>query len=133
MAATDRKREGKLNQKRTASYMVIPFTEAQILVDGSIFATFPQRSLIRGITMVTITASGTASSTVQPVANGTNLGSALAVTTAGAATATTSVYLPTGGDLVLKSGATAPATGSLVGEFVVEYVELDKTNGEYTN
>lgn len=133
MAATDRKREGKLNQKRTASYMVIPFTEAQILVDGSIFATFPQRSLIRGITMATITASGTATSTVQPVANGVNLGAALAVTTAGAATATTSVYLPTGGDLVLKSGATAPATGSLVGELVIEYVELDKTNGEYTN
>ena len=133
MAATDRKREGKYNQKRTSSFLVVPYTEAQIVGEGSIFATLPGRSLIIGVSSAVITASGTASSTIQPVVNGVNLGSALAVTAAGAATALTSAYLSTGGDVVIKAGTTAPATGSLVGELVIEYVELNKTNGEYTN
>lgn len=132
MAVTDRKREARHNQKRGASYMVITYKESEILVDGSLYATLPANSVIRGITSVVTTASGTASATIQPVINGANYGTALAVTTAGSTNGTAALHLPTGGDVVLKAGV-APATGSLVGVFIVEYVELDKTVGEYTN
>lgn len=133
MAAVDRKREGTYNQKRGVSVLTIPFTESQVIGDGSVFATLPRNSLVIFANMTITTQSGTASATIQPVINGTNYGSALAVTAAGSANINTPVYLATGGDVVLKPGATAPANGALVGFMEIIYIENDKVTGEYTN
>jgi hypothetical protein len=133
MAAVDRKREGKYNQKRGVSILTIPFVESQVIGDGSVFATLPSNSLVIFANMTVTTQSGTASATVQPVINGSNYGSALAVTAIGTNNINTPVYLATGGDVVLKPGTTAPADGALVGIVQVIYIEQDKVTGEYTN
>jgi hypothetical protein len=41
-------------------------------------------------------------------------------------------YFATGGVVTVRAGAVTPAAGDFVGELIVEYIELDKTNGEYT-
>ena len=131
--SVNRKREGKYNQKRGVSVLTIPFTESQVIGDGSVFATLPANSLVIYANMTVTTASGTVSATIQPVINGSNYGAALAVTAAGSTNINTPVYLATGGDVVLMPGATAPATGALVGIMTIEYIENDKVTGEYTN
>ena len=132
----DRKRTGTNNQKRSVSVLSTPFVEADILVAGSVYATLPSRSLIVRITVLITTVSGTASSTLDLDANGTEVGSEIAATVLGGIVevpVSTAAYLSTGGDIVLQAGAVTPADGALVGELIVEYIELDKTTGEYTD
>jgi hypothetical protein len=133
MAAVDRKREGKYNQKRGVSVLTIPFVESQVIGDGSVFATLPANSVVIFANLTVTTPSGTSKATIQPVINGSNYGSALDVTAAGSANVNTPVYLVTGGDVVVVPGATAPADGALVGTLQVIYIENDKVTGEYTN
>lgn len=132
----DLKRTGTNNQKRGVSVLSCPFVEADIVAGGSIFATLPPRTLITNVIVNVTTVSGTASSTVDVEANGTVVANEVAVTVAGAIVGTivaAAAYLPTGGDIEVLAGAVAPAAGGLVGDIIVEYVELDKTTGEYTN
>jgi len=133
---TDKKRTGLNNQKRSVSVLSVPFVEADILTTGSIYAALPPRSLILSVTIVVTTVSGTSSSTIDIEANGTVVANENAVTVAGAIVGTVvaaAAYLATGGNIEILAGATTPADGALVGDLVIEYVELDKTNGEYTN
>ena len=133
---TDRKRTGLNNQKRSVSVLSVPFVEADILTTGSIYATLPPRSLILSVSVLVTTVSGTAVSTVDVEANGVVIANEVAVTVAGNIVGTVvsaAAYLATGGDIEVLAGAVTPATGSLVGDLVIEYIELDKTNGEYTN
>jgi hypothetical protein len=128
-------RDGILNQKRGVSVAVIPFVEADILTTGSIYVTLPKRSLITRIVSNITTASGTGSATVDVEANGTVIVNELAVAAANVTDETlvaAAQYLATGGDIEILAGATTPADGALIGELIVEYIELDKTNGEYT-
>ena len=132
----DKKRDGLNNQKRGVSVLSAPFVETDINGSGSIFATLPPRSLIIAAWVNVKTASGTASATLDITANGSVVANEVAVTTAGSIAGTivsSAAYLATGGDIVLKDGSVAPANEALVGDLVVEYIELDKTTGEYTN
>lgn len=132
----DKKRDGKNNQKRSVSVLSVPLLEADILTTGSIYATLPARSLITAVIVNVATASGTASATVDVEANGTVIANEVAVTVAGAivgTVVTTAAYLATGGDIEVLAGAVTPADGAFVGDLIVEYVELDKSNGEYTD
>ena len=132
----DLKRTGTNNQKRSVSVLSVPLLEADILTTGSIYATLPARSLILSVTVNVATVSGTASSTVDVSAAGTVVANEVAVTVAGVIVGTVvsaAAYLATGGDIVVLAGSTTPADGAFVGDLVVEYIELDKTNGEYTN
>lgn len=122
-------------QKKGICVAVIPFVEADILVDGSVYANLPERTLIQRATINITTVSGTATSTLDILANGVVLVNEQAATAAGVADATlvaAARYLANGGELVIKAGAVTPANGALVGELVVEYIELDKNTGEYT-
>ena len=132
----DRKRTGLNNQKRGVSVMVAPFVEADVLTTGSLYATLPPRSLIIYGFVNVLTASGTATATLDITANGTVVFNEVDVDDTGAKLLTgaeDAMYLATGGDVVVKAGAVTPADGALVGELVLFYVELDKTTGEYTN
>ena len=132
----DRKRDGINNQKRSVSVLVVPFVEADILVAGSTYATLPARSLIVKLTVLILTVSGTSSSTLDLHANGVEIGSEVAATVLGGIVEiplSTAAYLATGGDVKIDAGSTTPADGALVGELIVEYIELDKTTGEYTD
>lgn len=132
----NKKRDGTNNQKRNVSVLSTPLVEADILTTGSIYATLPARSLILSVTIIVKTASGTASSTLDVSANGTVVANEVAVPTVGAIVGTiiaAAAYLATGGDIVVLAGAVTPADGAFVGDLVIEYIELDKTTGEYTD
>ena len=135
MARENKTRDGLLAQKKGVCVAVIPFVEADILVDGAVYVSLPPRSLITRVTSNITTESGTASSTLDVVANGVVLVNELPVAIADIADETlvaAARYLATGGELVIKAGATTPADGALIGELIVEYIELDKNTGEYT-
>ena len=135
MARENKTRDLALAQKKGVCVCVIPFVEADILVDGAVYASIPERSMITRVVSNITTASGTASSTLDVLANGVVLVDELAVAAANVTDETlvaAAQYLATGGELVIKAGGTTPADGALIGEILVEYIELDKNTGEYT-
>jgi len=135
MARLNKTRTLAIAQKKGVCVAVIPFVEADILVDGSVYVNMPARSLITRVVSNITTASGTASATLDIVANGTNVVEELAVAAANVGDETlvpAAQYMETGGELVIKAGGVTPADGALIGELIIEYIELDKNTGEYT-
>jgi hypothetical protein len=132
----DRTITGINNQKRSVSVLSVPLVEADILTTGSTYANLPARSLITSVIVNVATVSGTASSTIDVTAGGSVVANEVAVTVAGAIVGTVVsgvAYLATGGVIGVLAGAVTPADGAFVGDLIIEYIELDKTNGEYTN
>ena len=137
MARENKTRDAILAQKRGVCVAVIPIVEADILVDGAVYVDMPERSLITRVVSIQHTTSTTATATLDVVANGVVLvneadcssadGTVVDETLVAAAQ-----YMATGGELVIKAGAVTPAAGDLIAEYIVEYIELDKTSGEYT-
>lgn len=138
MARQNKTRDSDMFQKRGVCIAVIPFVEADVTAntaDGSVMVNLPPRVFITRVSSNVTAASATASATIDVLANGVVLVNELPVAIADIADETlvaAARYLATGGEVVIKSGAVAPATGSLVGELYIEYIELDKKNGEYT-
>lgn len=135
MARINKTRTLAIAQKKGVCVCVIPFVEADILVDGSVYVAMPDRSMITRVVSNITTASGTVTATLDVVANGVNLVEEMAVAAANVTDETlvpAAQYLATGGELVIKAGAVTPADGALVGELVIEYIEMDKNTGEYT-
>jgi len=132
----DKKRTGLNNQKRGVSVLVADLAEADILTTGSIYATLPDNTVIMSVAVLVTTASGTVSSTLDVTYNGTVVANEIDVDDTGMKVGTVvedAAYSATGGDVVVLAGAVTPAAGTLVGKLVVEYIELDKVTGEYTN
>lgn len=135
MARANKTRDGKLNQKRKVSVMVIPFVEADILVDGSVFVQLPERIMLMKATSNITTASGTATATLDVLVGATVVINEMAVAAANVTDETLEAggrYFATGGELIIKAGAVTPDAGDLVGELIIEYIELDKVSGEMT-
>lgn len=128
----DLKRKGLFNQKRSVSVGVYPLTEAEVL-DTAIVAALPVNVIVTNVYTNVKTASGTASSSIVVKVGGTTIANNVAVASTGLKTTTTPGYFATGGDVTVAAGATAPATGTLDVEVIIEYAELSKTLGEYTN
>ncbi len=131
----DKTRDGILAQKKGVSVAVIPFVEADVLLTGSKYVNLPDRSLITRVTSNIMTASGTASSTLDVKVNSVVLVNEMAVAAANVGDETlvaAARYLATGGAVEILAGAVTPANGALIGELTIEYIELDKNNGEYT-
>lgn len=135
MARANKTRDGIVAQKKGVCVCSIPFVEADVLVDGSVYVQMPDRSLITRVVSNITTASGTASATLDVVANSVVLVNEMAVAAANVTDETlvaAAQYMATGGELVIKAGGTTPADGALIGEILVEYIEMDKNTGEYT-
>ena len=135
MARANKTRDTVLAQKRGVCVAVIPFVEADVLVDGSVYVNLPEEVMIMSVTSQITTASGTASSTLDITFKGVVLVNEMAVSSADITSETlvaAARYSATGGELVAKAGAVTPADGALVGTLIVEYIELEKTSGEYT-
>ncbi len=134
MVRKDKTRDGILAQKKGVCVAVIPFVEADILVDGSVYVELPKRSLITRIVSNVIVASGTFNATLFVNANGVFIAEALVdvVGITDTNLQSNAQYLETGGELIILASGIAPATGTLVGELIVEYIELDKNTGKYT-
>lgn len=123
------KRNFKFNQKRSVSVGVYDLGFADLATVGSVVATLAPGTVITNVTLLPITAATAASKfsiTLGGVAVVTN-GDLVA---ANKATTIISNSIA-GGDLVIKNGSTPTAVGTF--KFIVEYVEYNKTNGEYTN
>jgi len=135
MARINKTRDGMVAQKKAVQVMSIPFLEVDILVDGAVYGMLPDRSMITRVISNVTTASGTASATLDVLANGVVLVNEMAVAVANVTDETlvpAAQFLATGGELVIKAGGTTPANGALIGEILVEYIEMDKNCGEYT-
>lgn len=135
MARENKTRDGSFHQKKGVSVLVAAFVEADILVDGAVYGNLPDRILITRLTSNITTESGTANATLDVLANGVVLVNELPVAIADIADETlvaAARYLVTGGEFVIKAGAVTPADGALIGEILMEYIELDKNTGEYT-
>jgi len=126
-------RNSLYNQKRRARVAVAAVTEAEILAVAGV-VNLPPRSLVTAVRAIVTTASATAGANVSLLAGVTPLATNLAVTVAGVITEAVvpPTYLPLGGLVTIVGGAVPPATGLLVSEYVIEYIELDVTTGEYT-
>ncbi len=135
MARKNKTRDGTYNQKKGVCVAVIPFVEADILGDGSVFVELPKRSLITRLVSNVIVASGTANAIIDVIVGDVLLAFGVFVDFVGITDEDIrpiAQYLETGGGLAIRVSSTPPVTGSLVGELTVEYIELDKNTGEYT-
>ena len=127
-------RNGLYNQKRSVSVGVFDLTEAEILAVAGV-ANLPERCVVTDVKAIVKTVSTTGSSSISVLVGAVDIGNDIAVTVAGVIPEVTVApkYFPTGGAITVVGGATPPAAGDLLVEVVVEYIELDKVTGEYTN
>ena len=126
MAAVNLKLGPKFNQMRKVNVGVYDVVNADIVGDGSTVATLAPGTAIVGVKVL---ASGTASTPKVTIkAGGSTLVNDQAIATTGVLTSTL-LNLTNGGDVVL-SGGVGSASGTF--KFLVDYVEYDKTTGEYT-
>lgn len=132
---TDKTRDDLNFQKRNVSIFKADLVEADILLAGSVYGNLPPRSVIMYAGILVTTSSGTANATLDISVGATVVANEVDVTAAGMIDGTlvaANRYFATGGAITVAAGAVTPAAGDLVGELVIEYIELDKTNGEYT-
>ena len=128
----DLTKEGKNNQKKTYSVFASETISTTATMDETLF-TLPAGSLVTNVYAYVSTASGTATDTVDVEVGSTVIANEIVVGTTGTKTGSvTATYFPTGGVVSVVAGADAPGTA---GRFivVVEYIETQLTNGQYTN
>lgn len=125
----DLTRVGLNNQKRE---VYVGVGEACPTSTNTIF-NLPKNSVVLGATLVVLTADSTATSTIDVYVGSKVVADELAVDAAGTVQSfATPAYFATGGAVGIAPGAVAPAGDGSV-RLVVEYIELDKTSGEYTD
>lgn len=128
MAAKNLKRNSKFNQKRDVSIGVFDLGYADITGDGSIVATLAANSVITKVTVLE-TAEVNTGATFDLLAGTTVIVNEGALDSNNSATVSL-VDLDISKDITIRAGATAPSQGSV--KIIVEYVEYNMTNGEYT-
>ena len=128
MAAKNLKRNSKFNQKRDVSIGVFDLGYADITGDGSIVATLAANSVITKVTVLE-TADVNTGATFDLLAGTTVIVNEGALDSNNSATVSL-VNLDISKDIIIRAGATAPTQGSV--KIIVEYVEYNMTNGEYT-
>ena len=131
---SDLKRTGLHNQKRGVSVAVADIVDADVQAAGSTLFTLPANVMVTALTVLVITAAS--AGTVDIAFNGTEIGSEVVVSTVGAiieVPVPAAAYSATGGDILVDEGAVAITGGTFVGKLIVEYIELNKVTGEYTD
>lgn len=128
MAAKNLKRNSKFNQKRDVSIGVFDLGYTDITGDGSIVATLAANSVITKVTVLETTAVN-AGATFDLLAGTTVIVNEGALDSNNSVTVSL-VDLDISKDITIRAGATAPTQGSV--KIIVEYVEYNMTNGEYT-
>ena len=132
---TDKTRDDNNFQKRGVCVFKAPLEEADVLTTGSVYGNLPDRAVIISAAILVTTVSTTATSTLDIKVGSTVVANEVAVTAAGmidGIMVDANQYFATGGEITVLAGAVTPAAGDFVGELVIEYIELDKTTGEYT-
>lgn len=130
MAAADITGNAQFNKKKGVRVGVFDLDYTDVLVDGSIVANIPPKSIITEVIVIEKTAANVGA-TVDVVVGSTVIVDELPVDASGKGTVIVS-DLSTGGQLIIRSGTTAPSQGTY--KFLVSYIEYDRAeSGEYTN
>ena len=122
----------KNNQKKTRSAFASGVITTAAAMSETLF-TLPVNSLVTEVYAIVETGSGTATDTVDVKVGSTVVANEVVVGVVGVSTGTIAkTFFPTGGIVTVVAGADAPgATGKI--RIVVEYVEVELTNGQYTD
>lgn len=122
----------KNNQKKTRSAFASGVITTAADMSETLF-TLPVNSLVTEVYAIVETGSGTATDTVDVKVGSTVVANEIVVGVVGVATGTVAkTFFPTGGIVTVVAGADAPGTTGKI-RIVVEYVEVELTNGQYTN
>lgn len=129
--------EGTFNQKRESRYMVarLPFSVVGAATASFLVGKLPANAIVQNAYVFTTVASNAATTdvvTIGTTANGTQILSAGNAKTLGSTgTFTARTFTGTGADVYVTHTVTgAKSAGESIA--VIEYLEVDKTNGEYT-
>ena len=121
---------GKNNQKRGVAVMVCETIATTATIDDTL-ANLPVGVAVTDVKVVVETISGGTNPTVDVKLGATVIGNEMNIGTAGIAGGTVvPTYSATGGAISVVAGAVAPDTAGRI-RVMVEYVELDTTNGLY--
>jgi len=124
--------EAKNNQKKTYSVAATGAISTSATMEEVLF-TLPIASLVTAAYVVVLTASGTATDTVDIKVGSTVVANEVVVGTTGTKVGTAApTYFPTGGAVSVVAGADAPDGAGII-KVVVEYIETELTNGQYTD
>lgn len=122
----------KNNQKKTRSAFASGVITTAAAMSETLF-TLPVNSLVTEVYAIVETGSGTATDTVDVKVGSTVVANEVVVGVVGVATGTVAkTFFPTGGIVTVVAGADAPGTTGKI-RIVVEYVEVELTNGQYTD
>lgn len=122
----------KNNQKKTRSAFASGVITTAAAMSETLF-TLPVNSLVTEVYAIVETGSGTATDTVDVKVGSTVVANEVVVGVVGVATGTVAkTFFPTGGVVTVVAGADAPGTTGKI-RIVVEYVEVELTNGQYTD
>lgn len=123
---------GKNNQKKTKSLFASAEITTAVAMNETLF-TLPPQSVVTNAYAIVTTVSGTATDTVDIKVGATVVANEVVVGVLGIQGGTLAkAYFPTGGQVTVVAGADVPGiTGKI--RIVVEYDEIEVTNGKYTN
>ena len=130
--ATDVRFDDKNNQKKTLSVFASGDIATTATMGVTLF-TLPANSLVKAVYVTVLTGSGTSTDTVDVKVGSTVVANEIVVGTTGTKTGSvTAALFATGGTVSVVAGADAPGTTGVI-RVVVEYIEIDLSNGTYTN
>lgn len=122
----------KNNQKKKISAFASGVITTSATMDDTLF-TLPINSLVTNVYAIITTASGTATDTVDVKVGSTVVANEVVVGVLGVASGTVAkTFFPTGGVVTVVAGADAPGTTGKI-RIVVEYIEVELTDGTYTS
>lgn len=122
----------KNNQKKTISVFASGVIATTATMNETLF-TLPAKSLVKDVYAIVETASGTSTDTVDVKVGSTVIANEVVVGVLGVASGTIAKgYFPLGGSVTVVAGADAPGTSGRI-RIVVEYIEVELTNGTYTD
>lgn len=127
----DLKFEDKNNQKKTSSVFASGLVATSATMNDTLF-TLPVGSLVTSVSVITLTGSGTSTDSVDVKVGSTVVCNEAIVGAVGVSSGTVvPTYFATGGTVTVVAGADAPGTTGVI-KVVVEYIETELTNGQYT-
>ena len=122
----------KNNQKKVRSAFASGVITTAAAMSETLF-TLPVNSLVTEVYAIVEAGSGTATDTVDVKVGSTVVANEVVVGVVGVAVGTVAkTFFPTGGVVTVVAGADAPGTTGKI-RIVVEYVEVELTNGQYTD
>lgn len=122
----------KNNQKKVDSVFASGVIKTSATMNDTLF-TLPPASLVTDAYAIVLTASGTATDTVDIKVGSTVVANEVVVGALGVASGTVAkTYFPTGGVVTVVAGADAPNAAGRI-KIVVKYIETELSNGTYTN